>query len=112
PLLVADHHDRLAVEPRQAADDRAIVPERPVAMQLVEVREQRADVLERLGALRMARDHGHLPWRQLRVRVLQERFALLAQPAELLGDVYGGIVLDEPKRIDLLLEVSDRLFEV
>ena len=36
-LLVADHHARDAVEAREAADDRGIVRERAVAVQLLEI---------------------------------------------------------------------------
>ena len=40
--LVADHHHRVAVEPRPAAHDRRVVAEEPVAVQLDEVGEDGA----------------------------------------------------------------------
>jgi hypothetical protein len=36
---VADQHHRLAVQPRPAADDRLVLAEEPVAVQLDEVGE-------------------------------------------------------------------------
>ena len=45
-LLVADHHHRLAVEPRPAADDGGVVAVEPVAVQLDEVGEDGAEVVE------------------------------------------------------------------
>jgi hypothetical protein len=60
-LLVADHHHRLAVEPGQPADDGRIVGVMPVAVQLLEVGEDGADVVQRVGPLRMARDLRDLP---------------------------------------------------
>jgi hypothetical protein len=40
-LLVADHHAGLPVEARQPADDGLVVGERPVAVQFLEVGEER-----------------------------------------------------------------------
>ena len=50
-----------AVEAREPADDRGVVGERAVAVQLLEVGAQRLDVVEGEGPLRMARDLRHLP---------------------------------------------------
>ena len=78
-LLVADHHAGLAVEARQPADDRSVVGEGAVAVQLLEIGEQALDVVERVRALRMARDLRDLPRRELAVDVLGERLALLVR---------------------------------
>jgi len=53
-LLVADQHDRPAVEAREAADDGVVVGVHAVAMQFLELVADRAGVFERVGALRMA----------------------------------------------------------
>ena len=49
-LLVAEHHAGLAVEARQAADDRQVVGECAVAVQLLEVGEDLVDVVQRVRA--------------------------------------------------------------
>ena len=45
-LLRADHRDRSPVEEGDAADDRRIVPERPVAVQLDEIVKEEIDIVE------------------------------------------------------------------
>jgi hypothetical protein len=112
PLLVAEHHARLAVEAGQAADDRLVVGEGAVAVQLLVVGEDLGDVVERVGPLRMARDLRHLPRRQAGIDVLGEEQALLAQPVDLLGDVDRRLVLHVAQLVDLGLELGDRLLEV
>ena len=67
PLLVADHHHRLAVEAGEAAHDRLVVAEDAVAVQLDAVLEQQADEVERVRALRVPGDLGALPGGQARV---------------------------------------------
>jgi hypothetical protein len=111
-LLMAEHHAGLAVEARQAADDRLVVGERAVAVQLLEVGEHLVDVVERVRALRMACDLRHLPGRQARIDVLGEEQALLAQPVDLLGDVDRRLVLHVTKLFDLRFELGDGLLEI
>jgi hypothetical protein len=54
-FLVADHHARQYFD-GQAADDAWIVAVRAVTVQLAEIREQAADVVQSAGPLRMAYD--------------------------------------------------------
>ena len=110
-LLVAEHHAGLAVEARQAADDRLVVGEGAVAVQLLEVGEDLVDVVERVRPLRMARDLRHLPGRQAGVDVLGELQALLAEPVDLFGDVDRRFVLHVAQFFDLRFELGDRLLE-
>jgi len=111
-LLVTHHHDALPVEPRQPAHDGRVVREGAVAVHLLEIRAHGLDVVEGVGALRVARDLGDLPGGELAVDVLGELAALLRQPLDLLRDVDGAVVLDEAQLLDLLLEFRDGLFEV
>ena len=55
-LLVPDHHDGPAVEPRPPPDDRLVVAVAPVAPELEPVGEYAVDVVERVGTARMAGD--------------------------------------------------------
>ena len=111
-LLVADHHARLAVEAREAADDRRVVGVAAVAVQLAEVAEQAVDVVERVRPLRMARDLRDLPRRELAVDLLGELLALLLQPADLVGDVDRRVLVDVAQLVDLRLQLGDRLLEI
>src|SRR5262249_13692366 len=111
-LLVPDHDAALAAEARHSANDRRVVGKRPVAVELLEPGEQAVDVVERVGALGMARDLRDLPCVELAVNLLGERLAFLLEPRDLFGDVQRRIVLDETQLVDLRLELGDRLLEI
>ena len=61
PFLVADDHDRLAVETGQAADDGVVVTEIAVAVQFDKLGEHQFDVVQGKGAVDVARHLGCLP---------------------------------------------------
>ena len=109
---MADHHARLAVEARETAHDRGVVGVRSIAVQLAKVGEQRVDVVERVGSLRMARDLRNLPSRQLAVDLFGKELALFRQPRDLVGNIDGRILVDVAELVDLLLKLGDRLLEV
>src|SRR5207249_4330394 len=94
------------------ADDRLVVGKRAVAVQLLEVGVDLADVVERVGPLRVARDLRHLPGREARIDVAGELQALLAEPVDLFGDVDRRLVLHVAQLFDLGLELGDRLLEI
>src|SRR2546426_8243398 len=110
-LLVADDHAGRVAEARQAADDRGVVGEGAVAVQLLEMREQHLHIIQRVRPLRMARHLRHLPGRQLAVDVLGKRLAALGEPLDLLRDVDRGVVRHVAQLLDALLELGDRLLE-
>src|SRR5207244_12156484 len=110
-VLGADDHAGRVAEARQAADDRGVVGEGAVAVQLLEMREQHLHIVQRVGPLRMASDLRHLPGRQLAVDVLGEGLAALGEPLDLLGDVDRGIVRHVAQLLDALLQLGDRLLE-
>src|SRR4030095_2209939 len=82
-----------------------------IAVQLAEIREQTADVIERVRALRMARYLRNLPGRQLRIDVLRKLLAFFLQPADLVRNVDGRVLMNVPKLVDLCLQLGDRLLE-
>ncbi len=81
PLLLADDHDRAAVQPPPAADHRRIVAEGAVAVQLDEVGEDALDHVERVRTLLVARDlhplHGSERLEGLGPQLLQPGLQLL-----------------------------------
>ena len=109
---MADHHAGLAIEARKAAHDRQVIGKRAVAVQFLEVGEDLADVVERVGPLRVARDLRDLPRAEARVDVLGKLQALLAEPVDLLGDVDGRLVLHIAQFFDFGFEISNRLLEI
>ena len=111
-FLVADHHAGLAVETGQAADDRLVVRESAVAVQFMEVGEDRVHVVHGIRTLRVARDLRDLPWGQLGVDVLGQLLALLGQAVDLFGDVDGGIVLHEAQLFNLGIQLGDWLLKI
>src|SRR5262249_50740903 len=111
-LLVADDDDGLALEPREAADERVIVRVHAVAVELVEIREAALDVVERVRTLRVARELRDLPSAETREDAPRERLALVLEPFDLFADVQLRVFANELERVDSRLELRDRLFEI
>ena len=112
PLLLADEHHRRGLEARDAADDRLVVRVHAVAVQLLELREDERDVVERVRTLRMARELRDLPGRQVREDAARERARLGTQLLDLVRGIEVRVLGEEPQLLDLRLELGDRLFEV
>ncbi len=111
-FLVADDHHALAVETGQTTNDGRIIRIIAVAMQLFEIGKQMLDVIQRIGALRVARNLRNLPGRELGVDILGQRLAFLLQPANLVGNIEGRIILHITQLLDLVLQFGDRLLEI
>ena len=96
PLLMADEHDLDVVEVREAGDDRLVVAQGPVAVQLEELVEDQLDVIAGLRPLLVPRDLDDLPGLEMRVDFPFECRQLAPQPADLFGDlgrIAAGAVL-------------------
>ncbi len=63
PLLLADDHDRPAAELGDATDDRRVIAERAVSMQLLKALEDAVDDVERVRARDVPRELDRLPRR-------------------------------------------------
>jgi len=111
-LLVADDDDGAAAEAAEAADDGAVVGEGPVAGERRELLDQRADVVDRMGPIGVARHLRLLPGAELAVGLAQQPVGLLLQLGHLLGDVDVAAVGEMAQLLDLAFEFSDRLFEI
>src|SRR5262249_56988437 len=70
-LLMPDDANAFAAKAAEATDDRDVVAEFAVAGQRNEIGDEGADVIEAMGALRMASDLGFLPRREFRVEVFE-----------------------------------------
>ncbi len=135
-LLVADDHHRQVAELRQAADDRCVLVEEPVAEELLEVVEDVADVLERVRPVRVSGELDRLPrvaGRQLRCVDNRRRALGLRQPVGPAGrtrvqledlaqrvlqrlarldEVELAVVEQEPRRLEAVGQLlADRLLD-
>ena len=71
----------------EARDDRLVVAEGAVAVQLEELLEDQIEIVAGLGALLVPRDLDDLPGVEIGIDLALERRQLAAQPADLLGDL-------------------------
>ena len=86
PFLVADEHHLGFAEVAKAGDDRLVVADGAVAVQLDELVEDQLDVVAGLGALGMARNADGLPGLEAAEDRPFQVGQLAAEPADLLGD--------------------------
>ena len=96
PFLMADEHHLDVVQMREAGDDRLVVAQGAVAVQLEELVEDQLDVVAGLRPLLVPRDLHDLPRFEMRVDFPLERGQLAPQPADLFGDlgrIAGSTVL-------------------
>ena len=108
-LLVPDDRDRLPLVVGEAGDDRVIVGEAAIAVQLVEVGEQPLDVVERVRPVRVPRHQHALPRRQ----GLEDLGAdLVGAPPQRLDRLLALRRLRQhAEGFDLLQQDADRFFE-
>ena len=109
-LLVADDHDRAALEAGEASHDGGVVSEQTVAVQFDEVVEHQLGPVARVRPLGMARQLRALPGGQAGVRPL-------AQPAEPLFESRDLVPRAERvvltlQRRDAGLDLEQRLLEI
>jgi len=112
PFLLAQHHAGLAVEARQPADDALVVGKVAVAVQLDKMAKNFAHVIERVGALAVAGDLGHLPRREVGVEVFGELQAFFAQLFDLLRDIDRRLALHVAQLFDFAFKLGEGLLEI
>ena len=99
-LLVADHHDRLAIQPSPPAHDRLVVPIAAVPVQLDPVGEAALHVVEGIWPAGMAGYLNPLDGPEIPVGLLPERLQLLAEHVQLLRHV-------DPLPVDQVEQAAD-----
>ena len=109
--MVADDHHPLAADAGEAAEHSRVIAYMAIAMQLLEVGADGLDVVEGVGALRMAGHQDALPRGEIRVNVAPGQLDLLFDGRELGGHV--DIVLQRllVKGFELFLEFAERFLE-
>ena len=109
-IVVEKHSDGYVAYPLGVQG--VVVGEGAITMQFFEISEDVLNVIEGVGALRMAGHLRDLPRRQLGVDVLGQLAALLFKTLDLFRDIDGGIVLHEAQFFDLGFKVGNGLLEV
>jgi hypothetical protein len=110
---VADHHDRVAAKARQPALDRAVVAEGPITRERRVVVEQAGDVVREMRPLRLARDLGLLPGRELGIGLPQQPFGAGLEPADLLRQVeLAAAGVQVAQLLDLAFQLADGFLEI
>ena len=84
--LMANDHDRLAVEARPTADDGGIIPVGTIAVQLNEVGECQPDVIERERSLAAAGDLDTLERREIPIDLAPQLGQLAFERGDLVAD--------------------------
>src|SRR5690606_17139384 len=111
-LLLRNHHHRAIVKPRYSTNQRLVIAKGPVSMQLLEVRKETIDVIERIRARRMPRQLNALPRGKPSVYLTLQFLHSLLNGSYFAGDVEVILLRGFFERVELLLETAQRLLKV
>ncbi len=111
PLLVTDHHDRLAVKTGEAADDGVVVAEVAVTVQFHELGEDQAQVIEGERTIDMAGNLGRLPAGKICKHVFAHLLCLLLKFGDLRGEI-DPLSGKCQQFLDLLVQFRQRLLKI
>src|SRR3546814_7207541 len=114
---MTDDHHRLSVQTRSTAHDSGVIGEVAITVQLFELGEQVIDVVESVGALRVASQAGDLPAGQIAEDAFGERLALVLQAGNLIADVQRVVVTNQrseehTSELQSLMRISYAVFSL
>ena len=81
-LLVPNYGNIVAVKARHAANNRGIIAVRAVSVDFAPIGEDALQIIQSVGALRMARQLSLLPCSLVRLNLFTQRFDLIMQPLQ------------------------------
>src|SRR5271155_5881764 len=102
---MANEHDLMAAEPRQAALDGRIVAEMAVAVQFAEFPADHFDVIPEQRPLRMPGDLYRLPGAEIVVGLAKQRGVIAAKLAKLFGIIHLGLLLASFQLANLVFQL-------
>ncbi len=112
-LLLAEDRDRTTAEAAETREHGGVLAEGAVAGERGPFLDEGADVVDRVGTVRMAGDLRLLPGRQLGVEIHQRLGGLGLQLGDVVGDGDGVTRLRQRLQLlDLAVQVGHRLFEL
>ncbi len=113
-LLLADHHHRPATEAPEPADDRLVIAELAVALQLDELVDQGVEIVDEVRTLGMAGHLGLLPGREVGVGLAAEILHLALQRRDVVvhAALVAGVVRQGFEFAELGLQLGDGPFEI
>ncbi len=97
---------------RPATDDRGIIHVEPVAVQLDEVGEDGAEIIQGVWTAGMARHHDALQRREAAIDVCAKSNELALESLQLTVDVDLPLGADALQILDLALQLLQRLLEI
>src|SRR6516162_3774701 len=101
-----------APESGDAADDRSVLGECPIAGERHELGDQPSDVIEAMWPFRVSRHLHLLPGGEARIGLAEQSVSSIFEPTHLVGDVDLGGGGKVPKLSNLALEFRDWPFEI
>ncbi|EAU65776.1 hypothetical protein STIAU_6738 [Stigmatella aurantiaca DW4/3-1] len=112
PLLMANQHHGLAVQPREASDDGRVLAKAAVPTQLEEVGEEVLHVVQEVGPRAVAGQLHHLPAGQITEDLCLELLGLLLQARNLRGEIHRAALGEHLELLDFLFQLNQGAFEV
>src|SRR5262249_31173748 len=112
-LLVPDDAQAHPVETSEAAHHRGIIAELAIAGERREVGDERGNIVDAMGPLRVARHLRLLPRREIAVEDLESLVGARLEALDLLADRHGVIAgMERTEFLDLGLELGHGLFKI
>jgi hypothetical protein len=103
----------MAAKAREAPLDGPVVAESPVTRERRIVLEQARDIVREMRPLRLARDLGLLPGRELGIGLPQQPLGARLEPADLLRQVeLAAAGAQVAQLLDLAFQLADGLLEI
>ena len=111
-FAVAEDGHAAAVKRAETREDRLVVAEGAIAVQLYDIREQRVEVVLYLRPFGMARDLNAVPRREVMVGLDTQGLDLLGERVDLCGEFRVLSQVEAAQFIDLLLEFREGTLEL
>jgi hypothetical protein len=109
---VADHDEALALQPREAAYNRWVIPIHSISCQLLEVSEKPLYIVERMGSLRVPGQLCYLPRVKGCENLASEFVALGLESLNFTLKIQLTIPVNSAKFVYLGLKINDWLLKI
>ena len=111
-LLLADHHDGVAAEAPEPADDGTVLTEGAVPRERQEVGDEARNVVGAMGPKLMAGDLRLLPGGEAAVGLPEQTVDLALEAGNLVEHVDAAVIAEMAQLLELALDLRDRLLKI